>query len=138
MSLQTYSYNISTGTTTLVSEKKEGTASYTQWLVNAGLQISILDLNQFSVAANGGVLYSVVSEELNDAPAIFYSANGKGIYGYFVGLNIEKKILESQLSPFLEIQYNLTRSGLTEAPQPVGGHFGGMNISLGCKYNFHK
>jgi hypothetical protein len=131
--IRTYSYNYSTGTMTLVSEKKEGTASYTQWLVNAGLQVSILDLNQFFMLGSGGILYSVVSEEQN-APSLSYSTSGKGVYGYFLGLTMEKEYKELQLSPFIELQYNFTRSGIINTL----GHYGGINVSLGCKYSFHQ
>jgi hypothetical protein len=136
--VRTYNYSILTGTTTLVSQKKEGTASYTQWLLNAGLQFALFDVSTFGFSANGGVLYSVVSEEQDASPDFSYSSDGKGIYGYFLGLNVEGDIPELPISPFAEVQYNFTRSGIVQAPQPAGGHFGGLNISLGAKYYFHK
>ncbi len=131
--IRTYSYDLINGTRTLVSEKKEGTASYTQWLINAGLQVYIIEWNQFVFNTNGGVLSSVTSEDVN-TPSYTSSASGKGIYGYFIGLNIEKEIEATSFAPFFELQYNKTRSDI----QPTGGHFGGVNISLGCKYSFNK
>jgi hypothetical protein len=131
--IQTYSFE--NGVPVLVSETKEGTAEYTQWIINGGYLYNLLLNQDWTLGINGGIAYSIVSEEQkNITGTVSSSIDGSGIFGLFIGAVIEKNFNESHFSVFFEPQFNFNRSDIKE----YGGNYGGINLNLGARYYFKE
>ena len=116
----------------MAEKSLDETAQFKQWLVNAGLQYGLPLLDDIILAFQGGVAYSVVSEETHNADGLSSSLHGSGIQGLFGGVGAERTFDRSPWSVFAEIQYNTTRSDIAS----LVGEFGGLNIMLGIRYRF--
>ena len=128
-------YNFVNGTPVLVSETREGTASFTQWLINGGFLYNFFLDPDWTLALNGGVTYSIVSEEQkNNSGAVRLSVDGSGVFGFFFGAVLEKNFDQSPFSIFFEPQFNFMRSDVLNYTD----NYGGLNLNLGLRYYFKE
>lgn len=131
--IKTYTYE--SGVPVLVSEVREGTAKYTQWIINGGFLYNFFLNQDWTLGLNGGVTYSIVSEELkNINGTVISSMDGSGIFGFFIGAVIEKGFNKSHFSIFFEPQFNLNRSDILR----YVGDYGGLNFNIGVRYYFKE
>jgi len=128
-------YNFVNGTPVLVSETREGSANFTQWIINGGFLYNFFLSQDWTLGINAGITYSRVSEEQkNNSGTISSSVDGSGIFGFFTGALIEKNFSESNFSVFIEPQFNYTRSDILK----YVGNYGGLNINIGARYYFKE
>lgn len=126
-------YNYENGTRTLVSESREGSASFTQWIINGGLLYNYPINENWILGLNGGITYSIVSEkQKNGGGDTILSIEGSGIFGFFFGGILERKFNKSSFSLFFEPQYNSSRSDVLN----YVGNYGGLNLNIGARYYF--
>ena len=128
-------YNFENGIPVLFSEKREGSASYTQWIMNGGFLYKFFLSLDWTLGINGGVTYSRISEEQKDKNgSLISSKNGSGIFGFFIGGVLEKNFNASPFSIFIEPQFNFSRSDVLK----YVGNYGGLNINVGVRYYFKE
>lgn len=128
-------YNFVNGMPVLVSETREGTASYTQWIINGGFLYNLFLSKDWTIGLNGGITYSIVSEEQkNNSGMISSSVVGSLIFGFFIGGVLEKNFDKSPFSIFIEPQFNFMRIDVLT----YVGNFGGLNLNLGVRYYFKE
>ena len=128
-------YDFVNGTPVLVSETREGSASYTQWIINGGFLYNFFLCRDWTLGLNGGITYSIVSEELkNNSGTISLSVDGSGVFGFFVGTVLEKNFDQSPISIFFEPQFNFVRNDVLNHV----GNYGGFNLNLGLRYYFKE
>jgi hypothetical protein len=126
-------FAIQNGTPILISETRSGTATFRQWIFDAGLQYNLFLTEMFTIGFNGGLAYSTLSEEQRSADGSFSSStSGIGSFGFFAGAALEKNFRGVPLSIVLEPQYNYSRRDLVG----IIGDYGGLNISLGIRFYF--
>jgi hypothetical protein len=124
-------YNFQNGNLVSITETKDGSASYKQWIFNGGLQYNLALSNEFNLGINGGITYTRITEEKKSSN-VSSSLNTSGVLGFFGGVGIEKKFQESPFAVFAESQYNYSRKDIIAAV----GNYGGLNMSLGLRYFF--
>jgi hypothetical protein len=133
--ITTYSIDTS-GTVTIISQRKEGTAKFHQWLFNLGLFYDIPLSENYLLAVEAGGTMTTFGEniEYHDYMGELTSeeSGGGGFLGFFAGLSLERNFGDSPFSVFAEAQYNFSRSD----PLSLIGKYGGTNLSLGAKYYF--
>jgi len=128
-------YNFENGTPVLVSETREGSASYTQWIFNGGFLYNFFLSQDWTLGINGGITYSTVSEEhKNNSGTVSLSVDGSGIFGFFIGGVLEKNFNKSPFSVFIEPQFNFSRSDVLR----YVGNYGGLNLNIGARYYFKE
>lgn len=131
--IQTYS--IVNGTPVLISESREGSASFTQWIVNGVFLYNFFLSRDWTLGLNGGITYSIVSEEQkNKSGAVSLSVDGSGVFGFVVGAVLEKNFVQSPISIFFEPQFNFMRSDVLNYTD----NYGGLNLNLGVRYYFKE
>jgi hypothetical protein len=131
--LQTYSFV--NGTTILVSEIKEGSAKYNQWIINGGFLYKFFLNLDWTLGINGGITYSKVTEEQKNTNGIISSSiNGSGIFGLFIGGVLEKNFDKSPFSIFIEPQFNFSIGDYLKNIR----NYGGLNLSVGGRYYFKE
>ena len=131
--IQTYS--IVNGTPVLVSESREGSASFTQWLINGGFLYNFFLSQDLTLGVNAGITYSIVSEEQkNNSGSVRLSVDGSGVFGFFFGAVLEKNFDQIPISIFFEPQYNFMRSDVLNYTE----NYGGLNLNLGIRYYFKE
>lgn len=128
-------YNFENGTPVLVSETREGSASYTQWIFNGGFLYNFFLSRDWTLGLNGGITYSRISEEQkNNSGTVSLSVDGSGIFGFFIGGVLEKNFNQSPFSIFIEPQFNFSRSDVLR----YVGNYGGLNLNVGARYYFNE
>jgi len=105
-------------------------AQFKQWLLDAGLEYGLPLVGDINLAFQGGVAYSVVSEEMKEVDGSSSSLHGSGIQGLFAGVGAERPFDRSSCSVFAEIQYN---APLSTAAALVSD-YGGLSVTLGIRY----
>lgn len=124
-------YEFIDGNPVLVSEVKEGSAEFRQWIINGGYQHNFLLGNDFVLGINGGITYTTISEEYkDDAEQIKYSMNGYGMFGFFIGSVLEKSFTNLPFTIFFEPQFNFSRNDIIG----ITKNYSGFNINIGCRY----
>jgi hypothetical protein len=128
-------YNFVNGTPVLVSEIREGSASYRQWIINGGFLYNFFLSLDWTIGLNGGITYSIVSEEQkNNSGTVGSSIQASGIFGFFIGGVLEKNFDKSPFSIFIEPHFNFMRSDVLS----YVGNYGGLNLNLGVRYYFKE
>ncbi|MBI5661881.1 MAG: hypothetical protein HZC46_07020 [Ignavibacterium album] len=128
-------YNFENGTPVLVSETREGSASYTQWIFNGGFLYNFFLSRDWTFGLNGGFTYSTISEEQkNNSGTVSLSVDGSGIFGFFIGGVLEKNFNQSPFSIFIEPQFNFSRSDVLR----YVGNYGGLNLNVGARFYFKE
>jgi hypothetical protein len=126
-------YDFVNGTSVLVSERREGTAKFTQWIINGGFLYDFFLSKDWTLGLNGGIVYTKILDERNsEGGTVGMSLNASGILGFFAGAVVEKNFINLPFSVFLETQYIYSRSDISS----FLGDYGGMNISVGARYYF--
>lgn len=121
------------GKVTYIARKSlDETEKFKQWLMDAGLQYSLPLVENIAVAFQGGLAYSVVSEETVEADGSSSCVHGSGFLGLFAGLGAERPLDRSSCSLFLEVQYTASRSDVAS----FVNDYGGLSITLGIRYRF--
>lgn len=108
------------------------TAQFQQWLVDAGLQYGLPLVGDIDLGFQGGVAYSVVSEQMKELDGSSSSVRGSGIQGFFAGLGAERPLERSSCSVFAELQYN---APLSDAAALMSD-YGGLSVTVGIRYRF--
>jgi hypothetical protein len=121
------------GNPVVIPEGRGGSATFREWLFNAGLLYNFILSNNNTLGINGGIVLVSVNEQTN-GPAGSYSVTtkGGGFLGLFGGVILERKFENSPFSVFGEVQYNLSRNGIISGL----GNDGGLNMNLGLRFYF--
>lgn len=116
-------------------ETKDGTAKYTQWIINVGYLYNIFLSPDITLGINGGLTYMNISEQQNDITgSITSTPKGTAAVGIFGGIDIEKNFAESPISLFFDTQYNLSKGNIIF----MLGNYNGLNMNIGAKYYFKE
>lgn len=108
-------------------------ASFSQLIFNAGLLYRLKVTDEFHTGLSGGVTYSILNHEAYlQNEKIISELNNEGVYGYFGGVMLERKITSENLSLFAEAQYNYIKSDAVYFRRA----FSGMNYTFGIRYFF--
>ncbi len=128
-----YTYSFQNGKPVLVSESKDGTAKFHEWIINAGLLYNIFLSKDYTLGIKSGATFVILFEERKRSNGSFYSTSeGKGLLGFFTGINVERNFDNSQFSIVGDVQYNFSNKDISS----FVGNYGGLNIMLGLKYYF--
>ncbi len=128
-------YNLQNGTPVLVSETREGSATFKEWIINGGFLYNFFLNRDWTLGINGGITYSKVSESQKDINGTVSSSIGSsGIFGFFIGGVLEKNFNKSPFSIFIEPQFNFSRSDVLR----YVGNYGGLNLNIGARYYFKE
>ena len=128
-----YTYGYQNGVWTIISKTREGSATFTQWIINGGLQYDFLLSKVYSLGVDGGVTYTNFSEKVESANGLGSSnESGRGILGFYGGVSGERSFEESPFAIFVDAQYNNARLDVASAI----GNYGGINLSVGVRYYF--
>lgn len=128
-------YNIDSTGQTSTTMTKEGTAKYKEWIINAGAQYNLTLSDELLLCMNGGFTYIKVNEFQSDKiNGNIVNLDASGLWGLFLGVELEKQFGESPLSAFLECQYNFS---LFEILGYSKG-YGGTNVSMGIRFYFKR
>lgn len=121
------------GNPVVIPEDRGGTATFREWLFNAGLLYDFILSNNYTLGINGGIVFVSVNEEKNGPAGSYWAVTkGGGFLGLFGGVILERKFENSPFSLVGEVQYNLSRSGIISGL----GNDGGLNINLGLRFYF--
>ena len=108
-------------------------ASFSQLILNSGLQYNLKVTRDLRLGFNGGLTYSIIDHEANFQDGTIYQRlNNEGVYGYFIGGSIEKDFEESDLTAFAEVQYN----NIEPTAIYYRNRFSGVNLTIGGRYYF--
>ena len=109
----------------------EVTSSFSQLLFNGGLLYSFNLSDEFALGVSGGVTYSVVNQEAKLLGGhVVSSVDNETIWGYFGGMMVEKSWEDSNVSTFIEAQYNYAAS---DAPYHSSA-LNNLNFTFGVRY----
>jgi len=109
----------------------EVNSSFSQLILNGGLLYNFLVTDEFVLGVNGGLTFMVVNQEARlRTGTVISSVDNENIWGAFGGLIGEKRWEDSNLSTFLEIQYNYAESDAVYRP----GALSAMNYTFGVRY----
>lgn len=113
------------------TETKYGTAKFTQWLINGGLECKIPLSESFTLYPTVGLTYSKYKEETKSSESTHSSSiTASGMLGFYGGAGLEEKLGVIPLSVYAEAYYNFVHELLLD----VLGNIGGTNINLGLRY----
>lgn len=119
----------------LVNETVPVDASFSQLLINTGVQYSIYFSDSFSLGINAGLTYSLVKSEAHTKDGRSTGGlDNTGIFGYFSGVGLEKHFIDSNFSTLLEAQYNY----LSSESYSFHEKFSGMSLAIGMRYYFSQ
>jgi hypothetical protein len=113
----------------------EVTSSFSQLLFNGGLLYSFNLSDEFALGVSGGVTFSVVNQEAKLLGGhVVSSVDNETIWGYFGGIMVEKSWEESNVSTFIEAQYNYA---VSDAPYHASA-LNNLNFSFGVRYYLNR
>jgi hypothetical protein len=120
-----YDYNYQSRVTSKIIA---GTAEYSEWLINAGMQHNIVLTTVSTLGIQYGVTYVSMSEKLKSNNGFGYNNNiNEGKYGAYGGFGYERSFEGSPFAVCADAQYNFV-SGNSDSE--------GLNLSIGIKYYF--
>lgn len=130
-----YTYNYQNGVSTIVSKERNGSATFTQWIIDGGLQYNFAISKRYSLGVGAGLTYTTFSEKTQSANGLGSAdVTGQGALGFYGGLSGERRFEGSPFAIFADIQYNYARQSVVAAV----GNYGGTNLSLGLRYYFKQ
>lgn len=132
--VSTYSYSFQDSTWTKISERKEGTARFREWIFNAGLLYNFFLSKEYTLGINGGATLINLYENRESANSGSSTLTGGGLLGYFGGAVLERNFENSPFTAFAEVQYNFSRNAI----KAFVGDYGGLNLTAGVRYYFKK
>jgi hypothetical protein len=118
-------------------------ASYSQWIVNIGIQQLLKKVDKLCINLHGGLFYANASEQITITTTNLVdlttrtqniNADENGFYGLLLGLQIES-IDDDYFSPYFLLQYDLD---LSNKERSSGGNIGGVSICLGFRFEITK
>lgn len=115
----------------IMNELVQTNASFSQLVINGGLQYNIHLSQEINMGISGGVTYAMVNH-LAALPSglVIQRLDNTGAFGVFSGASIEKFFKDSGVSIFGEAQYNYARKNVVY----FRDKFSGMNFTVGGKY----
>ncbi len=117
----------------IISRERSGSAKFSQWIVNGGLQYDFFLSRVYSLGIGAGLTYTSFSEKLQESNGTgSVNETGKGFLGFYGGLSSERSFEGSPFAIFADAQYNYARQVITAAV----GNYGGVNLSAGVRYYF--
>lgn len=115
----------------IMNELVETNASFSQLILNGGLQYNIHLSKEIKLGLSGGVTYALVNHEASLPGGIMLQRlNNTGVFGVFSGASLEKYFSDSGASVFGEAQYNYAKKNVVY----FRDKFSGMNFTVGAKY----
>ena len=117
-----------------INQLVETTSSFSQLIYNAGLRYSIYITQDWSVGFSAGVTYSLVNNKSALKGESYQNLDNQNLYGYFGGIDLEHRFLDSHFSAFGEALYNYIRNDNIY----FRDKFSGMNLSAGIRFYFQK
>lgn len=113
------------------NEFVEVNSTFTQLILNGGLLYNFLVTDEFTFGVNGGLTFMVVNQEARLRTGVVISSiENENIWGAFGGVIGEKRWEDSNVSTFVEIQYNYAESDAVYRP----GSLSAMNYTFGARY----
>lgn len=112
------------------SNLKEIRASFKQYIFDLGFQQNYKISSEWLCGAAGGpsfILFNLETRNLDGT--LIQNIKNNRLFGYFGGINVEKKFREDAVTMFGEIQYNhsFTKTEYQKA-------FNGINYTVGLKF----
>lgn len=119
------------GRITSITQTKEGSAKYTQWFINGGLEYKIPLSESFTLYPMAGVTYSRYREELKSSDgSLGSSIDASGVIGFYGGTGLERRLEVIPFTVFAEAYYNFMRQSLLD----YTGNIGGASMNVGVRY----
>jgi len=116
-----------------MSQKKDGSASYSQWFINVGLLYTYEFSTEYIFSIAGGFTYTRIRETRSSNYGwVEYPASGNGLLGYFGGAGLEKRFIDTPFSIFSEYQINISIKDI----KYIKGDYGASNLNVGLRYYF--
>jgi hypothetical protein len=130
----TSTYSVVNGQFVLTSEKREGTATFGELILNAGLLTKIFLSPDYTLALDGGLTFvSQIEKSSNPGGTLKTSISTDGLMGFFGGVMIERNFGTSPFSIIGDIQYNLSIRSTLGFPND-----GGVKADIGLRYYFKE
>jgi hypothetical protein len=132
----TNTYSLVNGQFVLTSEKREGTATFKELILNAGFLTKIFLSADYTLGLDGGITFVSQIEKGSDSSGNLQTTNSEdGLMGFFGGVMIEHNFGLSPFSLTGDIQYNYSiRSALLLGLQNDGG----VKADIGLRYYFKE
>ncbi len=105
--------------------------SFSQLIMNAGLQYNIRVSEEINFGFNGGFTYSLINQDARLSNGqIISNITNEGVYGYFGGGFVEKRFADENFALFAEAQYNYIDGSAIY----FRDRFSGTNVTIGGRY----
>ena len=128
-------YENQNGHAVLVSEIADGTATFTEWIINAGFLGKIFLSEDYNIEIDAGLAFvNQIEKRISTDKRIGDGVSVKGIMGLFTGLILERNFGKFPLSLIAEVQYNLSIPGIFSFIPNDGG----LHTTLGVRYYFKE
>lgn len=128
-----YNYKFENNNWILESETKDGSAEFRQWLFNFGLQYRILLSAEYLITIDGGINYTLISEDQKSSDGnIGVSQSNNKFLGFWGGIGVERSFDKSPFSLFAELQYDYIKQNIVF----LNANYGGIVMNTGIRYNF--
>lgn len=115
----------------IMNELVETNASFSQLLLNGGLQYNIHLTKELNLGISGGVTYAMVNHQAAlPSGLVIQRLDNTGVFGVFSGLSLEKYFEDSGTSIFGEAQYNYAKRNIVY----FRDKFSGMNFTIGGRF----
>lgn len=115
----------------IMNELVQTNASFSQLLINGGLQYNIHLSKEINLGISGGVTYALVNHEaVLPSGLVLQRLDNTGVFGVFSGVSLEKYFSDSGASVFGEAQYNYAKKNVVY----FRDKFSGMNFTIGGKF----
>ncbi len=112
------------------SREPNGTSDFQMRRVNFGLQKAFPFPMEFYLLLNGGITTVKTKNRINRTDFEPHQDNRNGWLGFFGGIGIEKRFINSPFSLYIESQYNTTNENFIF----YLGDFGGNSYSFGVRF----
>jgi hypothetical protein len=131
----TTTYGYQNGQWGVISEVRNGTATFRQLLLHAGLLTKIFLSPEYTIGIDGGLTFiSQIEKGSSTDGTLHTTVSSDGFMGFFGGLMIERNFRASPFSIIGDVQYNYSIGG---ALKPIG-NYGGFNAGIGIRYYFNE
>ncbi|MDR3668825.1 MAG: hypothetical protein P4L35_18475 [Ignavibacteriaceae bacterium] len=130
----TSTYSLVNGQFVLTSEKREGTATFRELILNTGLLTKIFLSLDYTLGLDGGLTFvSQIEKSSNPSGTLKTTISEDGLMGFFVGCMIERNFGSSPFSLTGDIQYNLSIRSVLGLQNN-----GGVKADIGLRYYFKE
>lgn len=130
----TSTYSLVNGQFVLTSEKREGTATFRELILNTGLLTKIFLSLDYTLGLDGGLTFvSQIEKSSNPSGSLKTTISADGLIGFFGGVMIERNFGLSPFSLTGDIQYNLSIRSVLGLQNN-----GGVKADIGLRYYFKE